>query len=339
MRKLILLILCLPLVVSAQNTQISFMDIPMNKSVDAFYSILIKKGFKNSECGTYSGFEETKCCTGSWMSFNDCQIVVARNQGDKTLSRVMVKIGGCTSKSLLKIIEQYNQQFGEYSYETKGNGYVWKVDNGGIVVTDMTSFGSMVISFHNKSEFDQMLPDFIDLSQKEQNHHVKFRGIPMNDLNEMERDLISSGFVYVKSPNPTSRLYSGTFGGVEDCYITVLYTPITNKVAQIVVDYPTRNNWIDLKMDFLKAASSFSMKYGSPRDDMKMEFVRDDCEDNELRCLENDNGIVFFYGWDIQGGGATLKITPEKRVTLRYYDDANTDKYQIEKRKQAYDDY
>lgn len=270
------------------------------------------------------------------MQFNDCQVIVARNKGDKLLSRVMVHIGGCTSSTVQKLIEHFNQQYGAYTFDTKGNGHVWKVNDGGIIVTDMTSFNKIVVSFHNKSEFEMMLPDFIDLSKIS---HAKFRGVQMDDLTEMESSLINGGFAFVKSPNAFSKLYEGTFGGVEDCFVTILFTPTTKKVAQIVVDYPNRGKWSDLKMDFLKASTALTMKYGSPRDDMKMEFVRTDCEGNELKCLENDSGIVFFYGWNIQEGGVSLKISPEQCVTIRYYDDANTELFKIEKMKKAYEDY
>ena len=84
------LLLSLTLAASAQNDQLSFLGIPLNKTVGAFYSSLIGKGFNTSECGTYSGFEETKCCTGSWMGYNNCQVTVARNHGDKNLSRIII---------------------------------------------------------------------------------------------------------------------------------------------------------------------------------------------------------------------------------------------------------
>ena len=330
------LLLSLTLAASAQNDQLSFLGIPLNKTVGAFYSSLIGKGFNTSECGTYSGFEETKCCTGSWMGYNNCQVTVARNHGDKNLSRIMVNINGCSSNSVKNIIDQFSKNYGDYAYETKGNGYVWKVGDGGIIVTDMSSFGTLVVSFHNKPEFDKMMPDFIESSKKE---HALFRGVPMDNLNELESSLIRDGFSYVKTPNAISKLYVGTFGDMDDCYITILYTPITRKVAQVVVDYPNRNSWTSLTDDFYNAAEAIIWKYGAPKEDMKMEIVRADCRGNELECLGNGSGIAYLYGWDVQGGGISLKITPEQCVTIKYYDDANIELFKREKANHAYDDF
>lgn len=335
-KSIITIFLCFSLAMSAQNAQISFGGIPMNKSVEDFYSSLISKGFTASECGTYSGFEETKCCSGSWMDFNNCQVIIARNQGDVNLSRVMVKIKDCTAASVKKIIDDFAQHYGVHSYETKGGGYVWKVDNGGIIVTDMSSFSMVVVSFHNKTEFDKMMPDFIDVSQKE---HVLFRGVPMDDLNELESSLIRDGFSYIDAPNTISKLYNGAFGETEGCYITILFTPITKKVAQVVVDYPDRNNWSDLTDDFYNAATTLIWKYGTPRDDMKMEIVRPDCRGKELECLENESGIAYLYGWDIQGGGISLKITSDRCITIKYFDNANIELFKREKENHKYDDY
>lgn len=330
------LLLSLTLAASAQNDQLSFLGIPLNKTVGAFYSSLIGKGFNASECGTYSGFEETKCCIGSWMGYNNCQVTVARNQGDKILSRVMVHIKGCSSNSVKSLIDQFTQNYGDYSYETKGNGYVWEVGDGGIIFTDMSSFGTLVVSFHNKSEFDKMMPDFIKSSKKE---HALFRGVSMDKLNELESSLIRDGFTYIKSPNTISKLYKGSFGNVDDCYLTILYTPITKKVAQVVVDYPNRNSWSSLTNDFYNAAMALIWKYGEPREDMKMEIVRSDCRGNELECLEKGSGIAYLYGWDVHGGGISLKITPEQCVTLKYYDDANMELLKRERENHSYDDY
>ena len=337
MKKTILpLLLSLTLVASAQSNQLVFLGIPLNKTVGTFYSSLIEKGFSASECGTYSGFEETKCCSGSWMGFNNCQVTIARNQGDILLSRVMVHIKGCSSSSVKNIMDQFSQNYGDYSYETKGNGHVWKVGDGGIIVTDMSSFGTLVVSFHNKSEFDKMLTDFIETTKKE---HALFRGVSMDNLNELESSLIRDGFSYIKSPNSISKLYEGTFGGVDDCYITILYTPITNKVAQVIVDYPNRNSWTRLTDDFYDAAKALIWKYGSPREDMKMEIVRSDCRGNELECLENGSGIAYLYGWDVQGGGITLKIMPEQCVSIKFFDDTNIELFKREKANHAYDDF
>lgn len=337
MKKTILpLLLSLTLAASAQNNQLSFLGISMNKTVESFYSSLIGKGFNASECGTYSGFEETKCCTGNWMGYNNCQVTVARNQEDKNLSRVMVHIKGCSSNSVKNIMDQFSKSYGDYSYETKGNGYVWRVGDGGIIVTDMSSFGTLVVSFHNKSEFDKMMPDFIELSKKE---HALFKGVSMDNLNELESTLVRDGFTYIKSPNAISKLYEGTFGGVDDCYITILYTPITKRVAQVVVDYPNRDSWTKLTDDFYNAAKALIWKYGAPREDMKIEIVRPDCRGNELDCLENGSGIAYLYGWDIQGGGISLKIMPEQCVTIKYFDDSNIELFRREKANHAYDDF
>lgn len=337
MKKILsLVVLCVHFNIYAQDEQISFMGIPMNKSVESFYSSLISNGFKPSECGTFSGFEETRCCTGSWMNYNDCEIVVARNQEDENLSRVMVRISGITSLSVKNIIDHITQQYGNYSYQTKGDDYVWKVDNGGIIITDMSTFNTTVVSFHNKSEFNKMLSSFIN---RPQNEHVLFRGTPMDKLEDIEQNLLEGGFAYTGKSTTTSKIYKGLFGGIEDCLVTILFSPISKSVAQIVVSFPVRDEWIDLLKDFYKISMALIVKYHVPVEDKKYEFVSESCIGNELECLAKNTGISYFHMWEIPNGGISLKIDSSLRVVLRYYDDMNTDLLKKEKNKSAYTDF
>lgn len=172
-----------------------------------------------------------------------------------------------------------------------------------------------------------------------QDSHIMFRGVPMDNLDNIEKNLLDGGFVNTGELSSTSKTYKGTFGGVDNCFVTILFTPISKSVAQIVVSYPVRDKWIDLLKDFYNASMSLVVKYHVPIEDRKYEFVSESCKGHELDCLANEAGISYFHMWEIPNGGITLKMDSSLRIILRYYDDNNTELFKKEKFKSAYNDF
>lgn len=152
---------------------------------------------------------------------------------------------------------------------------------------------------------------------------------------DFKDSLEAKGFRYLKSYK-TCHTFYGIFAN-EIVTLEALASPKTNNMSKIIVYFPKKENWKNLKDDYFKKKELYSSKYPL---NQEFEFFITPYEDGdgyEMRAvaLEKCNYISFFLA---VGGYITVEIHDKWQVRVTYEDRDNIRSAQEELDQQALED-
>ena len=155
------------------------------------------------------------------------------------------------------------------------------------------------------------------------------------DYSSFKDSLESKGFVYTTSFETMYKFY-GRFVN-EIVKLEVLATPRTNKVCKVIVYFPEKETWSDMKKDYFDKKRLYSEKYPIDRDYEFFSFPYEDGDGYEMRAVALDKCkfISFFLAI---GGHITLEINKSSQVKVVYEDRVNIKTAQKELNQNALDD-
>lgn len=166
--------------------------------------------------------------------------------------------------------------------------------------------------------------------------HIKFMGIELNEPIEIfQNHLKARGFSFIDSYE-SSYKYIGKFAN-EIVTLTILTSPNSKIVCKVIVHFPIKKTWKELKKDYFTKKNMYKSKYIL---DSEFEFFLNPYEDGdgyELRAVSNDkcNYVSFFQATD---GYITIQIANTKQVKATYEDTKNIQIAQQELNQNALDD-
>lgn len=175
---------------------------------------------------------------------------------------------------------------------------------------------------------------FLGAKAASPDEHLSFMGMPIAGSDELfVQHLIDKGFVKTGTFESTTSLY-GKFAN-EIVELTVLASPRTKTVCKVIVYFPVKSSWSELKDDYFNKKRLYRSKYLMDKD---FEFFSGDYEDGdgyEMRAVTNEkcNYCTFF---NEPGGHITVEICPKKQVKVTYEDSINI---QVAKQELEFDAY
>ena len=167
-------------------------------------------------------------------------------------------------------------------------------------------------------------------------NNIKFMGIEINgNIDIFKKELINKGFIYTDSFK-TAHKFIGEFAN-EIVELTVLASPKTNIVCKVTVNFPKKDNWIDLKNEYFKKKKMYKSKYIL---DSEFEFFSLPYEDGdgyEMKAVSREkcNYLSIFL---TQGGGISLTISSSAQIKVSYENSENLKKAQLELENNALED-
>ncbi|MCE8862754.1 hypothetical protein [Phocaeicola vulgatus] len=166
--------------------------------------------------------------------------------------------------------------------------------------------------------------------------HLTFMGIEISGHeDEFKKHLEQKGFEYLSSYEH-SHAFFGKFAN-EYVNLLVLSSPKTNVVCKVIVQFPQKEKWYDLKRDYFNKKELYSSKYVLDKD---FEFFSSPYEDGdgyEMRAIASEKCTytTFFLA---PNGGIILEIDKKKRIVVSYEDTLNTQLSKDELFEKAFDD-
>ena len=151
--------------------------------------------------------------------------------------------------------------------------------------------------------------------------HVKFMGIEVAGNYETFKDSLErKGFLYISSFETMHRYY-GKFAN-EIVRLEVLATPKTNTVFKVLVYFPEKDTWNELKKDYFAKKELYKAKYPMDRDYEFFSSPYEDGDGYEMRAVEKNKCryISFFFA---MGGHITVEIDKSGSVKVVYEDREN----------------
>lgn len=167
-------------------------------------------------------------------------------------------------------------------------------------------------------------------------NHIKFMGIDVNGSYESFRDsLEAKGFIYMSSFETLHQFY-GKFAN-EIVILNILASPKTNTVCKVIVCFPEKEEWNDLKKDYFSKKEMYMLKYPMDRDFEFFSSPYDEGDGYEMRAVARDKCryISFFLA---MGGYITTKIEKTAQVKIVYEDRDNIKIAQKELEQNVIDD-
>lgn len=166
--------------------------------------------------------------------------------------------------------------------------------------------------------------------------HIRFMGIEVDGNYDSFKDSLETrGFKYMSSFETLYKYY-GKFAN-EIVTLDVLVSPKTHTVCKVIVYFPQREDWSELKKDYFKKKEMFKSKYPLDRD---FEFFSSPYEDGdgyEMRAVAiNKCRYISFYL--AMGGHITVEIDKEAKLKVVYEDRENIKIAQKELEQNAIDD-
>lgn len=161
-------------------------------------------------------------------------------------------------------------------------------------------------------------------------------GIDVNGKYESFKDsLEAKGFVYTNSYETLHTFY-GKFAN-EIVTLNVLASPRTQTVCKVIVLFPTKEEWGELKEDYFAKKEMYKSKYPL---DKEFEFFLSPYEDGdgyEMRAVKRDKCryITFFFA---MGGHIAVEINKSAQVKIVYEDRENIKVAKNELEQTALDD-
>lgn len=151
--------------------------------------------------------------------------------------------------------------------------------------------------------------------------HVKFMGIEVGgDYESFKDSLLSKGFTYVSSFETLYEFY-GKFAN-EIVTLNVLASPKTKTVCKVIVYFPKRESWQELKKDYFVKKGMYKTKYPMDRD---FEFFSSPYEEGdgyEMRAVAKDKCKYASFFLAV-GGHITIEIDKSAQLKVVYEDREN----------------
>ena len=167
----------------------------------------------------------------------------------------------------------------------------------------------------------------ISFAQNESEHLI-FKGVPIDGtLRQYVDKMKNESFEFIEEDDNTAIL-QGDFAGYKDCKITVSTLKSMDLVHQIVVEFPSRNKWKLVKMDYEKLKSMLTEKYGKPSK-ITEKFLGDiPSSDIEIETKLLSDEYTWFSIFDVPKGQIQLHIKYQLLrgcyIALAYLDEINT---------------
>lgn len=146
-------------------------------------------------------------------------------------------------------------------------------------------------------------------------------GIDLNGkIENFKKNLEAKNFVYVDSFH-TMYDFRGVFEN-EHVELSVLASVKTMEVCKVIVFFPKKDNWYDLRADYAKKVDMFSERYPIDKDYEFFLEPYDDGDGYEMKAVSKDKCryVSFFMAL---GGHITVEIDKTGRVKVVYEDREN----------------
>ena len=166
--------------------------------------------------------------------------------------------------------------------------------------------------------------------------HIKFMGIEVSgDYESFKDSLLSRGFTYTSSFETLHKFY-GKFAN-EIVTLNVLASPKSKTVCKVIVYFPEREDWQELKKDYFAKKEMYKSKYPMDRDYEFFSSPYEDGDGYEMRAVTRDKCryISFFFA---MGGHITIEIDKTAQLKVVYEDRENIKVAQQELEQNAIDD-
>ena len=166
--------------------------------------------------------------------------------------------------------------------------------------------------------------------------HIKFMGIEVSgDYESFKDSLLSKGFTYMSSFETLHKFY-GKFAN-EVVTLNVLASPKSKTVCKVIVYFPKRDDWHELKKDYFAKKEMYKSKYPMDRD---YEFFLSPYEEGdgyEMRAVVRDKcRYISFYL--AMGGHIIVEIYKTAQLKVVYEDRENIKVAKQELEQNAIDD-
>ena len=161
-------------------------------------------------------------------------------------------------------------------------------------------------------------------------------GLPIGGSSEVFiKQLEEKGFVQISTFETMTTLY-GKFAN-EIVELCVLASPKTNTVCKVIVYFPEKDTWSELRKDYFTKKHLYQEKYLI---DTSFEFFSDPYDEGdgyELRAIKADKCHYITFFNDIYGKIA-VSVDTKPRVKVTYEDPASMKIAQDELKSKAFDD-
>ena len=148
-------------------------------------------------------------------------------------------------------------------------------------------------------------------------------------------NLENKGFIYESSYKSLHKFY-GIFAN-EAVQLQVLASPITNIVCKVIVSFPAKNNWKELKADYFKKKNMYNSKYTIDRDFEFFGSPYDEGDGYEMRAVQNEKCFYKSFFLAI-GGNICVEVSKDNCINVTYEDRENIKIAQKELEEKALED-
>lgn len=167
------------------------------------------------------------------------------------------------------------------------------------------------------------------LVSAQQTPHLTFKGVPIcGTLKEFTNKMVAKGLTHVKS-NSEGALYNGPFASYSNCSIVATVEQPSNEVSDVIVIFPSRDEWMYLEAIYLNIKGMLQEKYGNPTECVE-EFEGGAPKDDVSKMLAAIAGkFKCCTKYELTGGAIFLRIlngaNDMPQVFLQYHDSVNAE--------------
>lgn len=167
--------------------------------------------------------------------------------------------------------------------------------------------------------------------------HLSVKGIPLgSSLSQFINQLKSKGFREVYSTGGDVVL-TGDFAGRKDCLVTLWSTPKTQLVWMVIVSFPPRDSWEELKKEYDNWKKTYTEKYGVPESIEWFAPPYTEGDGQELMALTNDKCNYHSF-YENNSGKILVTISSLRCVQVVYEDSLTFKKFENEGTTMIYED-
>ena len=166
--------------------------------------------------------------------------------------------------------------------------------------------------------------------------HIKFMGIELDGTFEDFKDSIEAkGFKYMSSYESLHKFY-GKFAN-EIVTLEILASPKSKTVFKVIVYFPEKEEWSNLKNDYFEKKEMYKSKYPMDRDYEFFSSPYEDGDGYEMRAVARDKCryVSFFFA---TGGYIAIEIDKSAKIKVVYEDRENIKIGEKELKQNAIDD-
>lgn len=173
-------------------------------------------------------------------------------------------------------------------------------------------------------------------SAQKASDHMMFMGLPLAGSAEyFIPRLEEKGFVKTDEFESTYSFY-GKFAN-EIVRLTLLASPKTRTICKVIVYFPKKDSWSDLKKDYFTKKALYRSKYLLNDDFEFFSNPYDEGDGYELQAVSRDKCKYCSFFKDLYGG-IVLEVCPDKCIKISYEDTENMKVAQQELESKAFDD-